>query len=136
MKQFIIVTISIFFISTYSTDLYSQHRKTKWLDGTWTGLGYQPDVMSSWKIRLDYNYTTKEIKIYYSTFPCGGYWKLEKASRNKAVFTEYISNGVNKCQNKSTIIVTKINEKFVAVSYFYPEFTKRVIAFSTLEKED
>ena len=118
-------------------NIYAQYSKTEWLDGTWFGVGYQANALSqnTWNINLVYNHSTKEIKIEYPTFPCGGYWKLQEASRHKAVFVEYITDGKNLCQNEGTVVVTKIDENFVTVSYFLPNLVEGVVAFSTLQKQ-
>lgn len=133
-SKLIIAGILFFCLASISTQ--AQHNKTKWLDGSWTGSGYQSAALnhSVWAINLDYDFENEVIKIDYPDFPCGGYWKLVKADKNKAEFVEYIDNGKTLCNDQGKVIVTRIDENYITISYFLPELMEGVIAFSTLEK--
>jgi len=136
MKKAVIILLSVLFICAISDESLAQFRKTKWLDGTWTGTGFQPNAtVDTWKIVLSYDSSKKYSQIEYPGFPCGGYWELVDATRHKAEFKEHLTKGKDRCQDSGKIIITKIDDNFVTISYFYPEFTKKVVAFSTLEKE-
>ncbi len=136
MKKAVIILLSVFFTCAIAEDCMAQYRKTKWLDGTWTGTGFQPDATNdTWQIILTHDASKKFSQIDYPDFPCSGYWELIDANRHKAEFNEKLTEGKDRCQDSGKIIITKINDNFVTISYFYPEFTKKVVAFSTLEKE-
>lgn len=136
MKKILVIVLCFLTINLCSEKAFAQHSKTKWLNGIWAGVGYQPDALNqtAWKIVLDYNYSTKEIRIDYPSFPCGGNWRLVKADNNKAVFIENITDGKEKCLDQETVVITKIDENYITVSYFLPEKFKGVISFSTLQK--
>ncbi len=123
--------------TTMCSNLFAQHCKTKWMDGDWAGVGYQEDAMNqnSWSVDLNYNFKGKTISINYPSFPCGGSWKLEKANKNKAIFTEVLSSGKTLCQDGGRVIVTKIDKNFITVTYFN-ESQSAVVAFSTLTKQN
>ncbi|MCK5536944.1 MAG: hypothetical protein KAI79_08965 [Bacteroidales bacterium] len=137
MKYITVITLSILITSLSVSNSYSQHKNTKWLDGKWVGVGFQPEASSNnaWDICLNYNYSSKSIKITYPSFPCGGHWKLQEADKNKAVFIEYITTGKTKCQSNGKVIVTKIDDNFISVSYFYPGLADGVVSFSTLQRK-
>lgn len=107
-----------------------------WLDGEWTGVGFQPGTTgtSTWKIHLNYNYDENTITIDYPTLQCNGYWKLELLDNCKAIFKEYITDGKTRCDDQGTVVVTRLDHKFITVSYFLPGRVEGVIAFSTLTK--
>ncbi len=135
MNRFLLTFFTfVFFIQVQSS--FSQVAKTKWLEGTWIGEGYQPGALNqkTWEINLIYDNQKKEININYPTFPCSGYWKLVKANKNKAEFVEYITEGQTLCVKEEKVVVTKINEEYITVSYFIAEYDG-VAAFSTLRKK-
>lgn len=113
-----------------------QFKKTEWLNGTWYGIGFQPNEIESafWTIALKYDYSAKKISISYPSLNCGGYWKLESANSNKAVFVEYLGYGLTRCVNESKVVITKIDDEFITVSFFNPGIIKGVVSYSTLEK--
>lgn len=130
--------LATFFTLLFFTQIqssYSQVTETKWLEGTWLGEGYQPGALNqkTWDINLIYDYQKQDISINYPTFPCSGYWKLVNADKNKAEFIEYITEGQTLCVKEEKVIVTKINEEYITVSYFIAEYDG-VAAFSTLRK--
>jgi hypothetical protein len=136
MKNFLIALAVLLICCLSITDLQAQHKKTKWLDGSWVGVGYQPVALSqtTWEIFLDYDYDNNIITINYPSFPCSGHWKLVKADKNKAEFIEYIDEGKEYCNDLGVIIVTRIDERYITISYFLPEVMDGEIAFSTMEK--
>ena len=137
-KHFKIIAFLSLIILLNTTLVYSQIKKTKWLDGTWVGIGYQPGFgeQSAWDIELTYDYQNEEFNINYPSFPCSGYWNLKKADKNKAEFIEYITDGKSLCQNGNTIIVTRIDEEYITISYFLPNYNIGLTAFSTLHKKE
>lgn len=138
MKRTIFIFTVILLLTASLNESYAQKRKTKWLDGTWTGLGFQSNALSQnvWPIKLTYDYKSGSFVINYKSFPCSGYWKLQDASRHKAGFIEYITDGKDRCQDGNLVIVTKIDEEYITVSYFAPEYFDGVIAYSTLRREN
>jgi hypothetical protein len=103
MKKMILIS-ALFLIASLS---FAQEKKISWLDGQWTGEGYQPKAATqqSWPMQIDYK--DGILSVFYSSFPCGGTWELVKAKRKKAIFIERISEGTDKCANNSTVIVKR-----------------------------
>lgn len=145
--------INVYFIN--SSEIYGQSEKPQsrstdeksnkkeitkelnWLSGAWIGEGYQPGALNqkTWTIKLNFNLSTNEILIEYPTFPCSGFWKLEKADNRQAVFIEYITEGKTLCQDAGKMVITKIDDTNISYAAFLPQFQKGVIAFSVLEKK-
>lgn len=136
MKKSFLIIITTALICITSTSLSAQHNKTKWMDGIWWGIGYQPNALNhqDWQIFLRYDYANNSIEINYPDFPCSGHWKLVKADKNKAEFIEYITEGEKLCNNEGKIIITRIDDNYITVSYFLPKLVDGVLAFSTLQK--
>jgi hypothetical protein len=136
MKKTILMFLTFFLLCSGYYNLNAQFNKTKWMDGNWWGVGCQPYALDhqDWEIFLTYNYENKTIKISYPEFPCSGHWKLVKANKNKAEFIEYITEGENLCNNEGKVIITRIDDNYITVSYFLPKVVEGVIAFGTLQK--
>lgn len=110
-------------------------KNISWLDGTWTGVGYQSPTNTTWDIKLNYEDKGKNISIGYPTLNCSGQWELQDYEKNRAVFIERITKGVNNCDNNVTVIVTKVSEYYISVAYFLPDLYDGVVAYSILKKE-
>lgn len=138
MQRIVILIISVLFVATITDNGMAQKCKTKWLDGTWTGSGYQKNALSenTWPIQLTYDYESGSFLIDYKLFPCSGYWELQSASRHKAEFVEHINEGKDRCMDENVIIVTRISDEYISVSYFAPGIISGVLAFSTLQKKE
>ncbi len=140
MKQkfFILFTFFIFAKISFSQDVMKKDavQELQWLNGNWVGIGFQPSAMNqkSWEINLTYN-AKQGFSINYPSFPCNGYWELMKFDQNKATFVEHLTDGLNVCQDKNVVVVTRIDDNFITVSYFFPQFTQDVVAFSTLKRK-
>lgn len=137
MKPTITLLLALCFLMAVNHTAYSQMRKINWLEGTWTGIGFQANALTqnTWEIILTYNKEAGQLSIEYPSFPCNGYWELQEASRHKAVFIEYIAEGKNRCQDEGIVVVTKIDENYITVSYFTTIRHDGVVAFSTLRKQ-
>lgn len=99
----------------------------------WVGLGFQENTQNSWKIEL-FKISNNSYKINYPSIPCSGLWKTEKIEKNRIVFTEIINENVNKCVPINKVVVTKIDDKHLSVSYFMvDENTSHIYAFGVLE---
>jgi uncharacterized caspase-like protein len=83
-----------------------------WLEGLWTGQGYQSikqagrapgtdDYESNWSIALTVE--RDEFKIDYPSLGCGGHWIKRSASDREMVFTESITYGRERCLDLGTI---------------------------------
>lgn len=126
---------TLILLSTYSFS-YAQNKQLDWLDGRWSGIGFQPSgyESSAWEIEFSYNKITGEAVIVYPTLECAGIWELESADKNLAVFKEQLKTGLDMCENGGKVVITRIDDNFITVSYFYPELYNGVVSFSTLER--
>jgi len=95
MNKHIIILTTTVLLLVISSNLNAQHNKTKWMDGDWYGIGYQPNANNAqaWDIYLYYDLKSKSFLISYPDFPCSGHWKLVKANKHNAEFIEYINAG-------------------------------------------
>jgi len=143
MKKLMIFTVvGLFALSFNTQNSFAQTGvapsldETDWLNGSWTGIGVQPGALNQvvWEIVLSYDTATKKILISYPTFPCSGYWELQRGDKQKAIFIERITEGKDKCQDANTVVLTRINENYVTISYFYPSMSDALSSFSTLTK--
>lgn len=132
----ILMTVLLFSAKMYA-QAEGKDNRVLWLDGEWTGIGFQPGTSgtSTWKIHLNYNYDENTITIDYPTLQCNGYWKAESVDNCKVIFKEYITDGKTRCDDQGTVVVTRLDHKFITVSYFLPGRVEGVIAFSTLTKK-
>jgi hypothetical protein len=83
---------------------------------------------------LDYDVSANRRSVEYPTFPCRGFWALEKADDRRAEFVEHITDGADQCQDGSRVVVTKIDDHYVSIAYFLSGLHEGVIAFSVLER--
>ncbi len=110
---------------------FSQNKKLKWLDGVWSGKGYQVNN-ETWNVVLKYSKSTGEFSVQYPGLKCIGFWKVEKAGKDRLETTEFITQG--ECDKEVKVIVTKIDEENISVVYFLPKQREGVIAFAVLKK--
>jgi hypothetical protein len=134
MKRSVIYTfIALLFLTSFSAP---KPKKVKWLEGKWRGIGYEDDFKEIWEVVLDFNNRDGLMKISYPSFPCGGDWELVSSNKHKATFIEHITKNPNLCQDEGTVVVTKIDSKFVSVAFFLPDYSDDVTAFTVLKKLD
>ena len=126
---------SLILIACISLSLSAQNKKTDWINGIWRGTGFQLNNSSSWAIRFEANAKVKLYKIDYGSLNCGGIWELVSIDENRAIFTEKIIDGLDKCLNGSSIIITYVNKNYLSYSCFAPG-AKKLDACSTLERAE
>ena len=127
--------IFIYFCLFLTNQLYSQ--KIKWLEGCWEGEGYQPNslIEQVWSMHLCYLVKEKKIVVEYPSLQCGGNWTLQKAEKNRAIFIENLSYGIENCMNESKLIVSYIDNDFITVAFYDVIYNKEeVIAICLLKR--
>ena len=105
---------------------------SQWLDGRWEGEGYQSDTKTTWSVSLtvqDGNYA-----IEYPDIPCRGRWTLIDINSRAASFTEVITQGTDRCDNNSHVMIEKVNESEISCKYTHAS-SRNVIATATLSKK-
>ncbi len=108
----------------------------QWIEGTWIGLGYQPDAANhnTWDIQIKIEEGGKKAAVLYPSLKCGGELELISIDNHKAVFTERIIEGKQYCYDGGQLVLTYVNQNHVSYSFFYPD-TKALGSFSTLTKD-
>ena len=99
----------------------------------WEGIGYQINIRETWKIEV----TKKSKNVYfinYPDIPCSGEWTVVSESQNKITLKEDIKNDTNNCIVESEVIITKINDKNLSVTFFLSNDKAKLYSFGVLEK--
>ncbi len=133
-----ILFIAILFASCSSLQtVNSLEKEMDWLGGKWIGMGLQIDSPQNptWKIELNVDMKNKSCLIKYPTLECSGKWVLKSGDTRRAIFTEHITEGKNKCYDGGKLVLTKIDENHISYSFFYPD-NNILGAFSTLTKAE
>lgn len=128
MRQLFLLIIGLFLFS--NTSISAQ--KIKWLEGVWTGVGYQIDG-GLWMVELIHDTAEKSFDVTYPSLGCKGEWVIQEKSKGKVIFQENIEKG--HCDKGVRIVVTQIDEKFVSVAFFLDSYGESPIAYTVLEKE-
>lgn len=104
----------------------------EWLNGVWTGDGYQTDTKTRWAARLMVRDDTYSID--YPDIPCKGTWKLIEKNSRSASFNEVITQGVDRCIN-SHVTVEKVSASELSCRYTHVK-SRAVIATAVLTKKE
>jgi len=102
-----------------------------WLEGVWSGEGYQTDTRTSWTMTLTVN--GGEFSIDYPNIPCGGRWELDDKSSRGASFTEVLTRGADLCSNYGHVTVEKINDSEISCRFSHAG-RRDVVATAVLSK--
>lgn len=113
-----LVLLLSLFGSVWSFDGTAKSTRALWLTGTWEGTGYQIDDNSTWTMRLTIN--SGKFAIAYPSLNCGGEWTLKHLSARRAVFTERLSYGQEKCENNSTVVIERLSNRQLMVLFTNP----------------
>jgi hypothetical protein len=111
----------------------AENTNLEWLNGVWTGDGYQTDTKTRWAVRLTVRDETYSID--YPDIPCKGTWKLIEKSSQSASFTEVITQGLDQCENNSHVMVEKVSASEISCRYAHAG-SRAVIATVALAKKD
>ena len=104
----------------------------EWLNGVWTGDGFQTDTKTRWAARLTVRDDTYSID--YPDIPCKGTWKLIEKNSRSASFNEVITQGLNQCAN-SYVTVERLSASEISCRYTHVK-SRAVIATAVLTKKD
>jgi len=130
----LVISLAISCTTASKTAQKEEIDKFSWLNGTWTGIGYQSPTDTNWKIRMSYNETTGSFAINYPSLNCSGNWKLQSSKPNKIVFTEYITKGKQNCDNEVKVVLSHIDDEYINIAYFMPGRYNGVVAYGVLRK--
>ena len=106
----------VLLLGTFATSSHGQNSDTRWLRGSWEGVGYQMDTESTWPMKL----VRKENRysVEYPSLNCSGRWRLLSASRNLVRFREEITVGREHCTDQGTVIVQRLSRRQIAYRYY------------------
>lgn len=96
-----------------------------WIEGLWTGQGYQSiqrtdrpgadDYESNWSIALTVE--QGEFKIDYPSLGCGGHWERKSGSDREIVFTEIITYGRERCIDRGKVTLGLVSRGALSFAY-------------------
>lgn len=103
-----------------------------WLEGVWTGEGYQSDTETTWTVRL----TVQDgiFTIEYPNIPCRGTWSLTSKNSSGASFTETITQGTDRCVNGERIRIERVSDSEISCKFSHAG-SRVVIATAVLTKK-
>ena len=104
-----------------------------WLIGTWQGVGYQIDGQT-WDVILQYD-EKKGLLVDYPTLGCNGSWEVTTSKKNRLDIIETIITGDDVCDQSVRVVLQKINDTDLSVTYYLPSFRKGPVAYTVLEKK-
>ena len=125
----------LFFIgSAWTVDPTGSADKLAWLNGHWEGVGYQIDG-KTWKVELRKDKDSKNIKISYPSLGCSGEWTVVKNEKERILLKEKIIEGANRCDQGVDVVLTKVNDTHIAITYFLKSYSENAIAHTLLIKQ-
>src|SRR5688572_12485322 len=92
-----------------SAALASGQTRGGWLRGEWAGTGYQTDSNDTWAMRLTAK--GRGYTVDYPSLGCGGRWRLVSLARRRAVFSETITRGAERCAPRGRFVVERLNSR-------------------------
>lgn len=98
-----------------------QAQSTSWLEGKWSGKGYQPygDQTSIWTMELNVYQKNGnlQVEISYPSLECSGVWTVDKLEERKAYFNEKIEKGLLSCVSGNQCVVHPIDDNHIIVTF-------------------
>lgn len=124
-------TIATICMALLMFSAYAGGKTPKWMNGHWTGTGYQVDG-TTWEVVLEV--TDNGMAITYPDVGegCKGVWVPVKKKRGVYEFQEKISSGP--CDDNVQVLVTRLHSCAMSVAYFLPGIISGVAAHTVLEK--
>lgn len=110
----------------------AQTKSSSWIRGTWEGTGYQTDDKSTWTMVLKAQ--GRRFTIDYPSLSCGGRWKLISINASRARFRERLDHGADKCADRGTVTIQRINRNQLLFFYSY-QGDKRITASAILNRK-
>lgn len=102
-------------ILTFAAVGSAQSKAGSWLSGTWTGTGYQIDANETWTMKVTVK--GKKYTIEYPSLNCSGRWLLISFGSRLAKLRERITNGVDKCIDRGTVTIQRLNRRQIEFRY-------------------
>ena len=102
-----------------------------WLRGEWAGTGYQTDSESTWAMVL--NFGRGRYTAEYPSLECTARWRLLSLTRTRAVFSETITKGEEKCSPRGRVVIERLNGRQLGYRYSY-QGSKEFVASAILSR--
>jgi hypothetical protein len=104
-----------------------------WLEGVWTGEGYQSDTQTTWTIRLTVH--DGNFAVEYPNIPCRGTWTVTSKHSRGASFIETITQGTDRCVNGERILIERVSESEISCKFSHAG-SRVVIATAVLTRKE
>ncbi len=117
IRSFTLFVFILAFVSVAS----AQTKNGSWLTGTWTGTGYQIDANETWTMKLTSK--GKRYTVEYPSLNCSGRWQLISFGSSIATFREKITTGMDKCTDRGTVTIQRLNGRQIEFRYQNPRET-------------
>ncbi len=133
-KMLFLCSVMAVWLPAFPGPAASQSTALSWLDGEWEGTGYQVSNGGTWTIRFSGHSENNYYAIEYPSLYCGGNWTIISGNDYRAEFVEMITAGTDVCVNGGIVILTRVDDRHIAFTYFSPD---RILdAFSTLVRRN
>jgi len=123
--------IFLFFLACNS---FAQSNYKLWLNGSWTGTCFHPVTGKTWQADLNFSGPNGKVLVNYPSLKCGGELIMISETADKVTFKEKITDGKGHCLDGMKLIVTKIDNEYINVSWF-SNYTKGLNAFAALKRD-
>jgi hypothetical protein len=111
------IVVTALWLAIFAAAVSAQTKSGSWIRGTWEGTGYQTDDKSTWTMLLKAQ--GRRFSIDYPSLGCGGQWRLISISASRARFRERLDHGQDKCADRGTVTIQRINRKQVIFWWSY-----------------
>jgi hypothetical protein len=128
-----LITVIGFSAGVFALSSHAVKSPSAWIDGTWSGTGYQIDSGDTWQIELEADSALGIYSVNYPDLNCRGRWKTELVDGYSAVFIEKIEKGDHCCVDGGLIKISKIDANHISFSFFWDDGS--IGAFSTLVRK-
>jgi len=109
-------------------------RDISFLNGRWSGIGYQTNNGHTWQANFEFDETNKTGTVNYPSLNCSGKWIYVGFDGVHAVFEENITDGKNNCIDGSTIYISKIDNNYINIAW-NSSLIDGIDAYAVLEKK-
>jgi len=110
----------------------SDETNLNWLEGVWTGEGYQTDTRTTWTVILTVRDGT--FAIEYPNIPCRGTWSLTNKNSRGASFVEFITHGTDRCVNNERVLIERVSDSEISCKFSHAG-SRAVIATVVMSKK-
>jgi hypothetical protein len=115
-----------------ATAVAGQSKSRAWINGVWSGAGYQIDDQSTWQMK--FTARRGRYSIEYPSLSCGGHWRLISINSTRARFREVLDHGQEKCANRGWVTIERLSRKQLVFLYAY-EDTREISASAVLIRD-